>query len=101
MSEFSVQDLVVEADGKIVVNGASFALMGGEVHVLMGPNGSGKSSLLNAIMGHPKYVLTKGEITLDRADITGLSTEKKAQAGELPVPLSLPLALSRCAFDFF
>lgn len=92
MSEFLVKDLCVKADGKTVVDGASFVLRGGEVHVLMGPNGSGKSSLLNAIMGHPKYAITKGEIALDPSpegpgaraggeNITYLSTEKKARVG--------------------
>lgn len=81
MPEFEIKNLHVETGGKTVVEGASFALKSGEVHILMGPNGSGKSSLLNAIMGHPKYVITKGEVFLDEEDITFLPTEKKAQAG--------------------
>lgn len=82
-----MKNLSVEADKKTVVDGASFALksglpaQAGEVHVLMGPNGSGKSSLLNAIMGHPKYKITGGNILLDDEDVTDLPTEKKAQAG--------------------
>jgi Fe-S cluster assembly ATP-binding protein len=81
MSEFQVHNLCVEAEGKTVVDGASFAVRSGEIHVLMGPNGSGKSSLLNAIMGHPKYKITRGNVLLDGEDITDLPTEKKAQAG--------------------
>jgi Fe-S cluster assembly ATP-binding protein len=81
MSELEVKNLKVETSGKTVVDGASFALKSGEVHVLMGPNGSGKSSLLNAIMGHPKYQIVAGEIVLDGEDITTLATEKKARAG--------------------
>lgn len=71
----------MEAERKTVVDAASFVLKGGEVHVLMGPNGSGKSSLLNAIMGHPKYKIAEGSIVLDGEDITSQPTEKKAQAG--------------------
>lgn len=93
MSELVLEQLRVEADGKTVVDGASFALRGGlpaapgvaaqvgEIHVLMGPNGSGKSSLLNAVMGHPKYRIGGGKILLDNEEITQLSTEKKARAG--------------------
>ena len=81
MSELSIQRLTVAADKKTVVTEASFALKGGEIHLLMGPNGSGKSSLLNAIMGHPKYAVVKGGIVLDGEDITHLPTEKKAKAG--------------------
>lgn len=81
MSELSVKNLSVETSGKTVVDGASFVLKTGEVHVLMGPNGSGKSSLLNALMGHPKYQLKGGVISIDGDDITALPTEKKARAG--------------------
>ncbi|MDO8521305.1 MAG: ABC transporter ATP-binding protein [bacterium] len=81
MSEFHIKNLSVATDSKTVVEGASLALRDGEVHVLMGPNGSGKSSLLNALMGHPKYTVTKGAIVLDGEDITALPTEKKAQKG--------------------
>ena len=31
----------------------------------MGPNGSGKSTLAYALMGHPAYEITEGEILLD------------------------------------
>src|SRR3989344_9233014 len=81
MSEFHIKNLSVTTDGRAVVEGASIALKKGEIHVLMGPNGSGKSSLLNAIMGHPKYTIKEGSIFLDGEDITKLPTEKKAQRG--------------------
>ena len=81
MAELAVKNLVVHVDGKTVVGGASFVIKGGEIHVLMGPNGSGKSSLLNAIMGHPKYFVTEGEILLDGKNVNVLPTEQKARAG--------------------
>ncbi len=81
MSVLEVNKLTIQTGGKTVVDGASFALASGEVHVLMGPNGSGKSSLLNAIMGHPNYKIVGGEIVLDEENITTLATEKKAHAG--------------------
>lgn len=33
-----------------------------EIHVIMGRNGSGKSTLAKAIVGHPNYIIEKGEI---------------------------------------
>lgn len=81
MSKLSVKNLSVVTGGKTVVDSASFVIGSGEIHVLMGPNGSGKSSLLNALMGHPKYAITAGEIDLDGDNITSLQTEKKARAG--------------------
>ena len=31
----------------------------------MGPNGSGKTTLAYALMGHPAYVVTGGEVHLE------------------------------------
>jgi Fe-S cluster assembly ATP-binding protein len=81
MHTLELKDISVVADNKTLVEGASLTLRSGEVHILMGPNGSGKSSLLNAIMGHPKYQLTGGSVVLDNEDITILPTEGKAKAG--------------------
>jgi Fe-S cluster assembly ATP-binding protein len=76
-----IKNISVQADGKDVVKNVSFSVRPGEVHVLMGTNGSGKSSLVNGIMGHPKYKIAGGEIFLDDEDVTFLSTDKKAKKG--------------------
>ncbi len=81
MSILVFKDVRVESGEKTLVESASLSLASGEVHVLMGPNGSGKSSLLNAIMGHPKYRIAEGAVLLDDEDITILPPEKKAKAG--------------------
>jgi len=81
MHTLELKNISVKAGEKLIVDDASFAFKSGEVHIIMGPNGSGKSSLLNAIMGHPKYAITGGSILLDSEDITTLPTEKKAKAG--------------------
>ena len=47
----------------------------------MGPNGSGKSTLSYALMGHPEYEVTEGEVTLDGKDILALPSWQRAQAG--------------------
>lgn len=71
----------VDTDGKQIVQEVSLSLREGIVSVLMGPNGSGKSTLVNALMGHPSYRISSGELLLDGEDITHLPTEKKAQQG--------------------
>lgn len=81
MSILELRGISVQGGGKILVEKVSLSLESGKVHVLMGPNGSGKSSLLNAVMGHPKYQIAHGTIILDGEDITAFSTEKKAKAG--------------------
>jgi len=47
----SAQGLVCIRGGRVVFEGLSFALGGGEALVLRGPNGTGKSSLLRQIAG--------------------------------------------------
>jgi Fe-S cluster assembly ATP-binding protein len=47
----------------------------------MGPNGSGKSTLAYALMGHPGYEITEGEILLDGQNIVELEADERAQRG--------------------
>lgn len=47
----------------------------------MGPNGTGKSTLAQAIMGHPSYDVTEGEILLDGENILEMEVDERAQAG--------------------
>ena len=44
-----VKNLVVEVEGKRVLNGVNLAIREGETHVLLGPNGAGKSTLFLTI----------------------------------------------------
>ena len=61
----TIKDLHVAIDGKEILKGVNLEIKGGEIHAIMGPNGTGKSTLSSAIMGHPKYEVTSGNITLD------------------------------------
>ncbi len=77
----SINNLSIQINESEIVHDISFDINQGEVHVLMGPNGSGKSTLVNTLAGHPKYLVTKGTITLDDQDITSLKPNEKAKAG--------------------
>ncbi len=81
MSQLDIKNYTVLMGEKILVSNVSLTLRSGEIHLLIGPNGSGKSSLLNAIMGYPKYQIKEGQIILDDEDVTTIATEKKARAG--------------------
>src|SRR6266511_650284 len=47
----------------------------------MGPNGSGKSTLASTIMGHPKYKVTKGDISFDGQTLLNLAPDARARKG--------------------
>jgi Fe-S cluster assembly ATP-binding protein len=68
-------------DGTEIVKGVDLALDQGEIHAIMGPNGSGKSTLAYALMGHPAYEITEGEILFDGEDLVGRGADERAQAG--------------------
>ncbi len=93
MSELRIEDLHVEVEGREVLKGVNLTVKSGEVHVLMGPNGSGKTTLSLAIMGHPRYKVTKGRIILDGEDITGLEPHERAKRG-LFLAFQNPIELS-------
>lgn len=81
MSTLAIQNLHVHAGKTEVVRDVSLVIQTGKVVALMGPNGSGKSSLVNAIMGHPKYRITSGTVVLDGEDITHMMPHEKAKKG--------------------
>jgi len=76
-----VRDLHVEIAGKKILKGVNLTLLSGELTALMGPNGSGKSTLAYALMGHPKYIVTKGEALLDGKDLLTLPVDQRSRAG--------------------
>ncbi len=51
MAIISVRDLVVEYDGRRVLDGLNLDIQQGETMVLLGGSGSGKSTLLRQIIG--------------------------------------------------
>jgi Fe-S cluster assembly ATP-binding protein len=64
-----------------ILQGIDLDIGKGEVHAIMGPNGSGKTTLAYALMGHPAYVVTGGEVTWRGRDVLKLSADKRARLG--------------------
>lgn len=80
-SVLEIKNLHVEIDGKEILKGVDLTLKQGEIHAVMGPNGTGKSTLAQAIMGHPRYEVTQGEILLDGEDVLEMEVDERAKAG--------------------
>ncbi|MBQ4252772.1 MAG: Fe-S cluster assembly ATPase SufC [Erysipelotrichaceae bacterium] len=81
MATLEIKDLHVSVEDKEILKGVNLTVNSGEVHALMGPNGNGKSTLLMTIMGHPKYRVTSGSITLDGRDVLAMSVDERSKAG--------------------
>jgi len=81
MATLEIKDLHVEIEGKEILKGVNLTINTGEIHAIMGPNGTGKSTLASAIMGHPKYEVTSGSVTLDGEDVLEMEVDERAKAG--------------------
>jgi Fe-S cluster assembly ATP-binding protein len=68
-------------DGTEIVKGIDLEVDLNEKHAIMGPNGSGKSTLAYALMGHPSYEITQGDILLDGESIVAAGADERAQKG--------------------
>ncbi len=88
-----IEDLHVNVEGREILKGVTLEVNRGEVHAIMGPNGSGKSTLANAVMGHPKYEITRGRIWFKGEDVTDLSPDERARRGMFMAfqhPIAIP-----------
>jgi Fe-S cluster assembly ATP-binding protein len=94
MGELVIKDLyVTTADGGEILKGVDLTVKENEVVALLGPNGHGKSTLLNAIMGNPHYIVTKGSITYDGKDVLAMKVDERARAGlflGMQLPAEIP-----------
>jgi Fe-S cluster assembly ATP-binding protein len=64
-----------------ILQGIDLEVSAGEVHAIMGPNGSGKTTLAYALMGHPGYVVTGGQVSWKGRDVLKLSPDKRSRLG--------------------
>ncbi len=81
MPILKIENLHAQVEEQEILKGVNLEIKGGETHAIMGPNGTGKSTLASVIMGHPRYTITQGTITLDGENLLDMSTDERARAG--------------------
>ncbi|MEG0475156.1 MAG: Fe-S cluster assembly ATPase SufC [Carnobacterium sp.] len=81
MAILEVKNLHVSIEEKEILKGVNLTIKTNEIHAIMGPNGTGKSTLAAAIMGHPSFTITQGEILLDDENVLEMAVDERARAG--------------------
>ena len=76
-----IKNLSVAIGNREILHNINLSIEVGETHVLFGPNGSGTTTLLMAVMGAPKYHVTKGSLIFKGTDIAGLPMDERARLG--------------------
>lgn len=87
-----IRNLHVAVDDKPILKGVNLTVKQGEVHALMGPNGTGKSTLSYALMGHPSYTVTTGQVIFKGVDLLDLEPDERARLG-LFLAFQYPVAI--------
>ena len=76
-----INDLEVEVENKIILNGLSLTLHEGEMAAIMGPNGAGKSTLASILAGKEGYIIKGGSVKYLGKDLLKMSIDERAASG--------------------
>lgn len=77
----SIKNLSIQADKKTILENVSMDFEIGKNYCIIGKNGSGKSSLAMTVMGHPKYKVISGDITIEGKSIIEMNPQERANLG--------------------
>ena len=92
MSELVIKNLHVGIEDTDILKGLNLTVRPGEIHAIMGPNGTGKSTLAYALMGHPNYEITDGEVLFKNENILDLDPDERSHLG-LFLAFQYPVAI--------
>ncbi len=95
-----IKNIYVSVLDKPVLYDISLQINPGTIHAIMGPNGSGKSSLAYALMGHPNYTITSGEVYLLHNNLIAMPVHERAKNG-LFLALQHPCEISGVSVSSF
>jgi Fe-S cluster assembly ATP-binding protein len=93
MSDLEIRNLHVSIGDREILKGLDLTVEQGKVHALMGPNGNGKSTLAYAIMGHPSYEITQGEVIFKGQNVLELEPDERSRLGiflAFQYPVAIP-----------
>jgi len=93
MSELVIKNLHVNVAENEILKGLDLTVKQGEIHAIMGPNGTGKSTLAYALMGHPNYEPTDGEVIFNDQNLLDLNPDERSHLGlflAFQYPVSVP-----------
>jgi len=105
VSGLNARNIVIRADGKLLVDGVDCSVAPGSLTALIGPNGAGKSTLLRALAGVEKP--ETGDVSFNDADLFGIKRRERARlvalveqdaATELPLTVEAVVALGRSPY---
>lgn len=99
-TSLQIKNLRASIGNTQILNGVSLQINSGETHIIMGQNGSGKSTLLSVLMGHPRYEVTGGSVTINKKNLLKMSVPERAQAG-IFLGFQHPQAVSGVTFGNF
>ena len=80
-THLEIKNLHVSVEGREILKGLNLTIRQGETHAIMGPNGSGKSTLAYTLSGHPKYLVTDGDVLLEGESVVAMSPDERARKG--------------------
>jgi Fe-S cluster assembly ATP-binding protein len=92
MSQLEIKNLHVSVEGKEILKGLDLTVEQGKIHAIMGPNGTGKSTLAYAVMGHPSYQVTEGQVTFNDRNLLELEADERSRLG-LFLAFQYPVAI--------
>jgi Fe-S cluster assembly ATP-binding protein len=76
-----IENLQVSVWEKQILKGVSLNFELGKNYCLLWKNGSGKSTLSSVLMGHPKYEVTWGTISIEGKNLLEMGPDERSQAG--------------------